>query len=273
MSPAASERAGGIRTPAAAGLFYPADAAGLAEAVDALLSAAERSAPPTDGRPRAVIVPHAGYRYSGRVAAAAYAACASARGRWPARAVLVGPAHFVRPAGCAVPRTAAWRTPLGLAPIDATLRDRALALSGVRADDAPHAREHALEVQLPFLARAAGAQTPVLPVAAHAPPSAVADLLEAVTDADTLVIASTDLSHYLPDAEARKRDASTIDSVLRLRPDLIADHAACGAHALRGLLTWAGRADLRPRLLAYATSADAGGGPERVVGYAAFALG
>ena len=260
-----------IRPPAAAGLFYPAAAAELADTVDALLAAAaEGSAPMPGSRPRALIVPHAGYRYSGAVAAAAYARLA---GRPAARVVLLGPAHFVPVTGCAVPRTTAWRTPLGQVSIDTTARDRALAVRGVYADEEPHAREHALEVQLPFLLRSVGGQVPVLPVAAHASPAAIADLLDAIAaESDTIVVASTDLSHYLPDAETRRRDARTVDAVLRLRPDLVADHSACGAAALRGLLSWARGSALTPALLAQGTSADAGGDPHRVVGYAAFAF-
>jgi AmmeMemoRadiSam system protein B len=266
-----------IRPPAVAGLFYPAGATRLAEAVDALLDAARARAAtrPDLPRPRAVVVPHAAYQYSGPVAALAYARL---RDGWPARVVLVGPAHYVPVSGCVVPQTAAWRTPLGLVPIDATLRDRALAVAGVRADDEPHAPEHALEVQLPFLQRALPGRpgrsgSPVLPVAAHAPAAAVADLLDAAAgDAGTLVLASTDLSHYLPDAAARERDARTANAVLDLRPELVTDGSACGAHALRGLLTWARRHDLGPTRLGLATSADAGGDPGRVVGYGAFAF-
>lgn len=263
-----------IRPPAVAGHFYPAEADRLAEVVDALLEAARArvATPPDRPRPRAVVVPHAAYRYSGPVAAPAYAVL---RDGWPARVVLVGPAHYVPVSGCVVPRTAAWRTPLGLVPIDATLRDLALEVAGVRADDEPHAPEHSLEVQLPFLQRALPGRSglPVLPVAVRAPAAAVADLLDAVAgDTGTLVLASTDLSHYLPDAAAREHDARTAQAVLDLRPELVADGSACGAYALRGLLTWARRHDLSPTRLALATSADTGGDPGRVVGYGAFAF-
>jgi MEMO1 family protein len=258
-----------IRPPAAAGLFYPADAAELAAEVDALLSAAPVA--PADGQPRALVVPHAGYQYSGMVAAQAYVRLVD---RSPVRVVLLGPAHFVPLAGCAVPGAMAWRTPLSRARIDPVARSRALAVHGVHVDDQPHAREHALEVQLPFLLQTVGADVPVLPVAAHASPAAIADLLDAVAaEPDALVVATTDLSHHLPEAEVRTRDARTVDAVLHLRPELIADRSACGAHALRGLLSWAGRSGLTPQLLAYATSAQAGANPDRVVGYAAFAFG
>lgn len=258
----------GIRPPAVAGLFYPADAAQLAAGVDMLLSAAAPGPDPV--RLPALIVPHAGYRYSGPVAAAAYVRI---RGWSPVRVVLLGPVHFVPLAGLAVPRAAAWRTPLGPVPIDTAARERALTVRGVHAGDEPHASEHALEVQLPFLQRCIGPDVPVLPVAIGASPDQVVDLLDAVAaDAQTLVVASTDLSHHLPDADARSRDARTVEAVLGLRPDRIGSSSACGAQALRGMLAWARRTGLSPSLLSYRTSADAGGDPRRVVGYAAFAV-
>jgi AmmeMemoRadiSam system protein B len=258
------------RPPAVAGLFYPAEPARLAAAVDALLSAAG-PAPASGGRTAALIVPHAGYRYSGPVAAAAYA---RVRGWSPARVILLGPAHFVPLTGSAVPRAAAWTTPLGRVPIDPVARDLALTVGGVHGADEPHAGEHALEVQLPFLQRAIDPDLAMLPVATAAPADDVADLLDAVTaDARTLVVVSTDLSHYLPEADARARDGRTIGAVLELRPDRVGRHSACGAHSLRGLLAWAARAGRTPTLLSYRTSADATGDRHRVVGYAAFALG
>jgi AmmeMemoRadiSam system protein B len=272
-----------IREPAVAGRFYPADAAELAAALDALLDSvdeaaaeAAREAPgfadvAADGmRPRALVVPHAGYRYSGGVAAAGYA---RVRGEAPSRVVLVGPPHHVAVRGSAVPRASAWRTPLGEVPVDGAAREAALATAGTVADDRPHAPEHALEVQLPFLQRALRPGFAVLPVVTTAPPDVVADLLDAVVDRrGTLVVTSTDLSHYLPEEAARAHDARTNAAVLALAPDRIGDRAACGAHALRGLLAWARRHGLRPELLAAATSADAGASPDRVVGYASYAF-
>jgi len=250
-----------------AGRFYPADPARLAADVDALLSAAAAS-----GRDRlpALVVPHAGYRYSGQVAAIAYAL---ARTWSPARAVLLGPAHFVPLTGSAVPRAAEWSTPLGTVPVDAAAWERATSVPGVRAADEPHAGEHSLEVQLPFLQRSLDPRLPVLPVVTAAAPEDVADLLDAVVAGpDTLVIASTDLTHHLPDAEARRRDGRTLDAVLALDPSGIEPGSACGAAALRGLLTWAGRTGRAPTLLCYRTSADVTGDRSRVVGYASLAL-
>jgi hypothetical protein len=249
-----------------AGRFYPADPARLAAEVDALLSAAPAF---PCGRLPALIVPHAGYRYSGPVAAMAYALAR----RWsPDRAVLLGPAHFVPLTGSAVPRAAQWSTPLGPVPVDAAARKRATVVPGVRAADEPHAGEHSLEVQVPFLQRALDPRLPVLPVVTAAPPEDVAGLLDAVVGPDTLVVASTDLSHHRPDAQARRRDARTLDAVLALDPDGIGRGSACGADALRGLLTWAGRTGRAPTLMCYRTSADATGDRSRVVGYAALSL-
>jgi MEMO1 family protein len=261
-----------IRPPAVAGSFYPADPARLAETVDGLLDAAARvqpGLPAGTGRVRAVVVPHAGYRYSGTVAAAAFVRLVGQRSPG---VVLLGPAHYVPIVGCVVPHAAQWRSPLGTLPVDKALRDAAMHTGVVRADDRPHAPEHSLEVQLPFLQRTFG-RLPVLPVATHAPVAAVADLLDAVTrDTATIVLVSTDLSHYRPDPLARELDAHTAAAILDLRPDRIADPAACGVHALRGLLGWASRHGLTPHQLMLGTSADAGGHPDRVVGYAAFAF-
>jgi AmmeMemoRadiSam system protein B len=157
-------------------------------------------------------------------------------------------------------------------PVDPAARARALAVPGVVAADEPHAPEHSLEVQLPFLQRWRGPQLPVLPVVTAAPADRVADLLDAVAGPDTLVVVSTDLSHHLPDAEARRRDRRTLDAVLALQHDGIGPGAACGVHALRGLLAWAGRTGRTPTLLSYRTSADATGDRSRVVGYAALTL-
>jgi AmmeMemoRadiSam system protein B len=261
-------RSGGCRPAAVAGSFYPADPVRLAAEVDTLLSGAAPE-PPADRRLPALVVPHAGYRYSGPVAAAAYTLV---RGRVPARVILLGPAHFVPLTGSAVPRAGEWSTPLGPLPIDRAARESALGARGVRAADEPHAPEHSLEVQLPFLQRSLRPDLPVLPVVTAAPADDVADLLDAVAGPQALVVVSTDLSHYLPEAEASRRDRRTLDAVLALDPHSIGPGSACGAHALRGLLAWAGRTGRTPALLSYRTSAAATADPSRVVGYAALAL-
>jgi MEMO1 family protein len=250
------------RPAAVAGAFYPADPAELSSTVDRLMDTVD--VPPDDELARAYVVPHAGYRYSGGTAAHVYA-----RLRHHAvhigRVVLVGPAHRVRLTGCAAPTTARWLTPLGPVPIAPATID------GVVADDAPHAPEHSLEVQLPFLQRAVPG-VPVLPIAVGVSTvDLVAKVVEAVAPG-AVVLCSTDLSHYLPDAEAREQDERTARAVEAKRADLIGLRDACGVFALRGTVEWARRGGLDVRRLALTTSADSGGDPGRVVGYPAFAL-
>jgi AmmeMemoRadiSam system protein B len=254
----------GVRPPAAAGTFYPDDPTELARAVDGLLDAAAVEA---EVRPWGIVVPHAGYRYSGPIAATAYAAVRP----WAARRVLLlGPAHFVPLEGCAVPRAQAWRTPLGEMAIDDELRAAAIG-AGCVADDEPHAPEHAIEVQLPFIQRV-WTEPSILPVAVGvAEPSDVAAVLR-VAEPD-LVVVSTDLSHYLDLEAARAADRRTAEAVVTRDPDAIGPTAACGAFALRGAVAFAREADRLIRLLDLRTSGDTAGDPRRVVGYGAFAIG
>jgi len=260
---------GHTRPPAAAGLFYPALPAELAAVVDALLAAAQAGHGPA---PRALIVPHAGYAYSGPVAAVAYATLGRRTGE-VRRIVLLGPSHFVPLRGAAVPEAGAWETPLGIVPVAEDMRAAALRAGAVR-DDLPHGHEHALEVQLPFLQRALRAPFSILPVAVgELTTSDAADLVGALWDGEhTVVVVSTDLSHYLDDEAARALDRRTARAILELRPEEIEDRAACGCFALRGLLEHARREGLVLEQLALATSADTSGDRSRVVGYGAFAL-
>jgi AmmeMemoRadiSam system protein B len=218
--------------------------------------------------PLALVVPHAGYVYSGPVAASAYALL---RGRTLERVAILGPAHFVPLRGAAVPSSEAWRTPLGDLPVDTWLRELAVAAGAVVEDDA-HAPEHAVEVQLPFLQRLADDGLSVLPVAVGvAEPAAVAGLIAALLP-HALVVVSTDLSHYEDNATAKRLDRRTADAVIARDPDAIGRGDACGSFALRGLVELAGRTDLEISLLDLRTSADTAGDPWRVVGYGAFAV-
>lgn len=279
------------RPPAVAGLFYPADPATLADRVDRLLDAV----PVPDGEPPApaYVVPHAGYRYSGRVAAHAYARLRPHADRIR-RVILLGPAHRVPVVGCVVPAARSWLTPLGEVPVDPAAVAALVDGRYARADDRPLAPEHSLEVQLPFLQRVAGRTTgpgraaapdapgrthppvPVLPIAVGAStPEDVARTLAAAVSATgtgTVILCSTDLSHYQSEAAAYVQDSRTVQAVLDLDAARIGRYDACGAFALRGLLRYARDAGLRPALLCRGTSADAGGDPGRVVGYAAFRL-
>jgi AmmeMemoRadiSam system protein B len=260
-----------VRPAAVAGRFYPADATALADLVDELLGGV-----PTERSPArlvAVIAPHAGYQYSGRVAAVSYAHL----GRWRseiARVVLLGPAHFAPLEGMAVPSVDAFDTPLGRVEIDADARTVALGNPAVAIDDRVHSGEHSLETQLPFLQRVVGPAVPVLPVlVGRTPPGTVAAFLSTLSSTDgSVAVVSTDLSHYLPYERARERDARTAAAILARDPSAVGPDDACGHWPLRGLLQHAVDRDLDIELLGLATSADGGADPRRVVGYGAFLL-
>lgn len=260
------------RDPAVAGAFYPEDSASLAKIVDQLV--AKVVVPPEDALARAYIVPHAGYRYSGPFAAHSYARLRrhSAAVR---RVVLIGPAHRVPLNGCAMTGADHWRTPLGDMPIDvgSTRRLAAAALGVI--DDHAHGAEHSLEVQVPFLQRVLETPVPILPICVgNSLDQAVSRLIEtAVGDEEgTVVICSTDLSHYLPDDQARVQDSRTAEAIMALEPDRIGGYDACGVFALRGLLRWARSIGATAVQYALGNSADTCGDRSRVVGYPAFAI-
>ena len=260
---------GRIRPAAVAGIFYPAEPDGLAATVDGLLAAAQGE---TGSAPHAIVVPHAGYVYSGPIAAVAYRAV-EPRAPEIRRVVLFGPPHYVPLEGAVVSAADAWVTPLGVVPVAGDLRADAIR-AGADPADLPHAPEHSLEVQLPFLQRVLRHEFSVLPVVVgEMQTDAVAALVAALWGgSDTIVVVSTDLSHYLDDAAARELDRTTSEAITGLRPDAIADDAACGSRALRGLVEHARRAGLTIERLALATSADTSGDRSRVVGYGAFAV-
>jgi AmmeMemoRadiSam system protein B len=254
-----------IRAPVAAGRFYPARAGELAETVERLLATAE--SPRLPGTLRALVAPHAGYDYSGPVAATAFA---TLQGRNVPRVALLGPSHFVPLRGLAVSGADGWETPLGTVAVDAGLREAALS-AGAVVDDAPHERDHALEVELPFLQHALAPAPAVLPVAVGAEADEAAAVIAAL-GGDVLLVVSTDLSHYHDDATARALDRRTADAVLALDAAAIGGSDACGAHALRGLLLHARRAGWAATELDLRTSAEAFGDTASVVGYGAFAF-
>ena len=266
-----SQQSQQVRAPAVAGLFYPAEPARLRADVEAMLAAARRG---DDGgtAPAALIVPHAGYVYSGPTAALAWARAGARRGR-VRRVVMLGPAHRVGVRALALPGCRAMDTPLGPVEVEVPAQIEELAAAGLvvtRPD--VHAAEHSLEVQLPFLtAVLPGASVVPLAVGWVAPDRAAEAIRPFLGRPDTLVVVSSDLSHYLPLAEARRVDEATIERILALRADI--DHEeACGATGVNALLLAAGERGLVPRLLGSATSADTIGSPDRVVGYAAVAF-
>ena len=265
-------RPGGVRPAAVAGAFYPARPDALRRAIaDAFDDAKAPSpgAPP----PKALVVPHAGYIYSGAVAASAYLRVAPARGTIR-RVVLLGPNHRVPLAGMALSSADAFATPLGLVQVDDDARTRALALPSVSIDDTAHALEHSLEVQLPFLQTVLG-DVSVLPVVVGQCVTAdvVALLDELWGGPDTVVVVSTDLSHYHRYAEAVALDRRTIAEVAALHAEGVGDLDACGAYPLRGLLAAARARHLPAEVLDVRNSGDTAGDRERVVGYGAVAVG
>ncbi|MGY1637781.1 AmmeMemoRadiSam system protein B [Geodermatophilus sp. SYSU D00742] len=257
-----------VRPPAVAGRFYPAGPVELRDLVDRLLG--EVRGRPRPVPPAAVVAPHAGYRYSGAVAATAYAQLP----RTVARVVLLGPAHLWPLDGMAVPAVDALATPLGTVAVDDAARTAVAALPGVVVDDRPHEGEHSLETQLPFLQRVLGPEVVVLPVlVGRTQPGSVAAVLSALPEDDgALAVVSTDLSHHLDERSARERDRRTADAVLARDAGALRPQDACGSHALRGLLHHAAQRRWAVELLRLATSADSGAGRARVVGYGAFLL-
>jgi hypothetical protein len=209
--------------------------------------------------------------YSGPVAGSAWRLMVPGRGN-VRRVVILGPSHFAVFRGLALPGCAAFDTPLGEHRLDP---DGVAALEAhplVRRSERAHAQEHSLEVQLPFLRVALG-PVPILPLlTGDADPDGIADVLGAVWDAGTLVVVSSDLSHYLPYDRAREADRRTADAVERLDGDALGPHDACGVVALRGLLEAARRRGLGARCVDLRNSGDTEGSPDRVVGYGAFAF-
>ena len=258
-----------IRPAAVAGSFYPDHPDTLRQVVDALLAYphAVKLAHP----PKALIVPHAGYVYSGPVAASAYAQLSALRGRIR-RVVLLGPTHRVYVRGLALPEADRFATPLGEIQLDVEGMQRISGLPQVTPSAAAHQMEHSLEVQLPFLQQVLG-DFQLLPLAVgEATADEVAEVLDQVWGGDeTLIVISSDLSHFLPDALARKVDGGTVEAILALDSHLNHEQA-CGATPINGLLLVAQRHGLHPVVLDVRNSSQTAGDPERVVGYAAFAF-
>jgi hypothetical protein len=253
-----------------AGMFYPGDASQLASEVGELLDGVGSLEPKFDF-PKVLIVPHAGYIYSGAIAAHAYDELAAARGTVK-RVVLFGPAHYVAGRGLALPECDAFETPLGRIPLDkagiAALAD----LKQVVHSSAAHVQEHSLEVQLPFLQKMLGGFSLIPFAAGAALTEEVVEVIERLWGGpETLIVISTDLSHYRAYEEARRLDGGTLERIAAFAADINYEEA-CGATALNGLLQVAQRRKLSIRLLAACNSGDTAGGKDRVVGYASFAL-
>lgn len=260
-----------IRRPAVAGQFYPSDPERLEADVQRYLNEADA---PEDCEDyplvKAVIAPHAGYPYSGPIAASAYVhlACSDIPVK---RFVLIGPAHFAPVRGLATSSAAAFDTPFGRVPVDEVGRAAALALPGVVVDDEAHRPEHCLEVQLPFLQELFLDFTIVPLLVGDASDEEVAAVLEALWGGpETRIIISSDLSHYYPQATARRLDAETAEAIVALRTEVLREDSACGRAAIAGLQLIARRRGLSARLVDLRNSGDTGGPRDRVVGYGAF---
>lgn len=270
-----------VRKPAVAGLFYPDDPRTLKAELGRFLSDVTPSAAPA---PKAIIAPHAGYIYSGPIAASAYARLESARARIR-RVVLLGPAHRVGFYGLARSTAGYFETPLGRVPIDAAALAQIADLPQVVARDDAHAQEHSLEVHLPFLQTLLDDFTLVPLVVGEASADEVGEVIERLwggpvrraarpneIDPETLVVISSDLSHYHPYTVARQLDRATSEAIERLRYEDLDYDSACGRNPVSGLLHVARRRGLTARTIDLRNSGDTAGPRDQVVGYGAYLI-
>jgi MEMO1 family protein len=255
------------------GLFYPTAPAALrAQVLDYLAAVGADDNDAARPPPKLLITPHAGYEYCGAVAASAYARLAGQRARSISRVVLLGPAHRVALDGLAAPRSTAFETPLGEVALDVAALARLDELPQVVRNDRAHDREHSIEVQLPFLQALLGEFSLVPLVVGDAGAEAVAQVLERLWGGDeTLIVISSDLSHYLPYEHAQAADRATVQRILKLDAGL-ATQEACGMSPMDGVLRGRRRHGLAPRLLDLRNSGDTAGDRDRVVGYGAIAF-
>jgi AmmeMemoRadiSam system protein B len=255
-----------IRAPAVAGMFYPADPRELHIEVLGFLDRVDSPGPV----PKAIIVPHAGYVYSGPVAASAYARLQAARAIIR-RVVLLGPSHRVGFAGIAVTGMSAFATPLGSVPVDREAIAQVLQLPGVELLEKAHAREHSLEVHLPFLQEVLGEFNLVPLVVGDAAPEQVGAVLDALWGGpETLLVISSDLSHYHDYETARRLDAATSKAIEELRYEDIDYESACGRNPVNGLLWVARRRGLKAETIDLRNSGDTAGPRDQVVGYGSY---
>lgn len=253
------------RPPAVAGAFYPADPSELIASVDAMLDSGKSAGP----APKVIIAPHAGHVYSGSIAAQAYSRLKDAKSQ-VSRVVLLGPSHRVSFKGIAASSVTAYRTPLGEIPVDSAAVQQTLKFKGTGFLDEAHAEEHSLEVQLPFLQRILGAFSLVPLVVGDAGKEEVAAILSELWGGpETLIVISTDLSHFHPYAEASKIDANTSSKILALDASLGGEEA-CGCRPLNGLLHLLKIRELKVEQILVRNSGDTAGTKDRVVGYGAY---
>ena len=262
-----------IRQPAVAGMFYPADKQSLKDDVHQYLQQAHYAHDIDSEQkrvPKGIIVPHAGFIYSGPIAASAYKQIIPFKDKIN-RVVLLGPSHRVAFSGLAVPESEVFNTPLGNIPIDQEAIQLLSGLPQVIISDQAHRDEHSLEVQLPFLQEILGEFSLIPLVVGEANSHDVAEVINRLWgDEHTLIVISTDLSHFHKYNEAKQLDRATSDAIVNLKPDLIGYEDACGRNGLKGLLTVAKENNLSIDVLDLRNSGDTAGDKNRVVGYGAY---
>jgi len=257
-----------VRKPAVAGLFYPSEPAELREAIKVYLKMAKGSGPV----PKAVIVPHAGYIYSGPIAASAYVLVRQGKNIIH-RVVLMGAAHRLGFSGLAAPTFQVFQTPLGAVPIDLPSIQKISEFPQVQILDEAHEQEHSLEVQLPFLQIVLNDFQIIPLVVGDCSPDEVADVLDHLWGKkETLIVVSSDLSHYLDDESAKRIDTETSKAIEKLHFEGIETSQACGAYPMKGLLAASKRHRMKAKALDVRNSGDTAGPPDRVVGYGAYAF-
>jgi len=268
-----------VRRPAFAGAFYDGDKALLAARIDAYLSAV-KDLPAVSGEVRAIICPHAGYVYSGQTAAYAYKLV---QGKPYDSVVIIGTSHHYGFDGCSIYLKGGFETPLGVVPVDEELAARIARASGFSYVAEAHAKEHSVEVQVPFIQRALPSAK-IVPIVVGYPTRrnvhSLADgLAAAVGDKKVLIVASTDLSHFLSKADANSVDAKTISLVQNINADTLITRCANGENIMCGgggvaavLIALKKAGQPRVEVLRYADSSEASGEEGHVVGYLAAAV-
>jgi AmmeMemoRadiSam system protein B len=255
-----------IREAAVAGQFYPGNAGELSATIRGFLDEADVQPGPA---PKALIVPHAGYVYSGPVAASAYARLRPHRHQYT-RVILLGPCHRIAVKGMALSGADVFRTPLGDVPLDKE-SIAALEMPDVKVFDATHQFEHSLEVHLPFLQSVIESFSLVPLVVGDVTPQSVARVIDALWGGpETLIVISSDLSHYLTYDDARATDKATCRAIENLQAESIHHHDACGATLIGALLIATKRRDMNVITLDLRNSGDTAGDKRHVVGYGAW---
>ena len=259
-----------IRQPAVAGLFYPADPEILINTIEQDLR--QTSTPSISSSPKVLIVPHAGYIYSGPIAASAFALLKQSR-HLIKRVVIIGPSHRVGFNGVAISSADYFDMPFGRIAIDKVVQEKLLDIVGVHKFDEAHVAEHSLEVQLPFLQYILDEFSIVPIVAGNASPELVAEVIKALWGgSETLFVISSDLSHYHDYQTAQQLDQSTSQAILDLDVNTIDSQHACGCVGIRGLLTFAQHHPLKANILDLRNSGDTAGSKDKVVGYGAYSF-